>query len=104
MLRTTLTMLQVLTFYLYAPVVSMQQSGSMPDKDIFWLYFVKENISRCNGCGKRDLRGDDGRPRPPPFDLCIQRKSMCCLRIHAQACIKCLGIHGMCIIMLKGVV
>ena len=59
---------------LYAPVVSMQQSGSMPDKDIFWLHFVKGNISRCNGCGKRDLRGDDGRPKPPPYDLCIQHK------------------------------
>lgn len=59
---------------LYAPIVSMQQSGSLPDKEIFWLYFVKGNISRCNGCGKRDLRGDDGRPRPPPFDLCIQHR------------------------------
>ena len=59
---------------LYAPVVSMQQSRSMPDKDIFWLHFVKGNISICNSCGKRDLHGDDGRPKPPPYDLCIQHK------------------------------
>ena len=84
---------------LYAPIVSMQQSGSMQDKDIFWLYFVKGNISRCNGCGKCDLRGDDGRPRPHLLISVFSIKSMCCLRIHARACIKCLEIRRTCITM-----
>ena len=44
------------------------------DKDVFYLQFVRGNISRCNGCGKRDLRGEDGKPRLPPYDLCIQHK------------------------------
>lgn len=55
----------------YAPVVSMPSSV---DRDTFWLQFVRGNISRCSGCGKRDLRGEDGRPKPPPYDLCIQHK------------------------------
>ena len=55
----------------YAPVVSMSSSV---DKDTFWLQFVRGNILRCNGCGKRDLRGEDGRPKPQPYDLCIQHK------------------------------
>ena len=55
----------------YAPVVSMP---SLVDQDTFWLQFVRGNISRCSGCGKRDLRGEDGRPKPSPYDLCIQHK------------------------------
>ena len=43
-------------------------------RDIFWLQFVKGNILCCNGCGKRNLRGEDGKPRPPPQDLCVQHK------------------------------
>ena len=39
----------------------------------FFLTFVKGNISRCAGCGK-DLRALDGKPHPPPADLCIQHK------------------------------
>ena len=55
----------------YAPVVSVPSST---EQDTFWLQFVRGNISRCNGCGKRDLRGEDGRPKPSPYDLCIQHK------------------------------
>ena len=55
----------------YAPVVSMP---SLVDQDTFWLQFVRGNISRCSGCGKRDLRGEDGRPKPLPYDICIQHK------------------------------
>ena len=57
---------------LYAPVVTVPDA-MVKDQD-FWLYFIKGNISRCNGCGKRDLRHKDGRPRAPPYDICIQRK------------------------------
>ena len=36
--------------------------------------FVKGNISRCSGCGQRNLRGVDGKPKQPPYDLCLQHK------------------------------
>ena len=44
------------------------------ENDIFWLQFVKGNISRCSGCGQRNLRGVDGKPKQPPHDLCLQHK------------------------------
>ena len=56
----------------YSPVLNIQ---THPDtRDIFWLQFVKGNILRCNGCGKRNLRGEDGKPMPPPHDLCVQHR------------------------------
>ena len=39
---------------LYAPVVTVPDA--MVKYQDFWLYFIRGNISRCNGCGKRDLR------------------------------------------------
>ena len=57
----------------YAPVVSMP---SLVDQDTFWLQFVRGNISRCNGCGKRDLRGEDGMPKSSPYDLAFSTRSM----------------------------
>ena len=32
------------------------------------------NLSRCTGCGNRNLRADTGKPHPPPYDLCLQHK------------------------------
>ena len=40
----------------------------------FWLTFVKGNISRCAGCDKRNLRGEDGKRHEAPHDLCVQHK------------------------------
>ena len=40
----------------------------------FYLMFVKGNISRCAGCGLKNLRQIDGSPFPPPEDLCVQHK------------------------------
>ena len=40
----------------------------------FWLMFVKGNITKCTGCGKRSLRRDNGKPHASPNDLCIQHK------------------------------
>ena len=47
---------------------------SQDDKQPFFLSFIKGNISRCAGCGLKDLRQIDGRPHPPPGDLCLQHK------------------------------
>jgi len=40
----------------------------------FPIVFVKGNISRCTGCGVCNLRSEDGKPHPPPYDLCLQHK------------------------------
>ena len=61
----------------YAPVMmgpSPHQQLESSNTNVFWLMFVKGNISRCTGCGQRTLRGEDGRPRPPPYNLCLQHK------------------------------
>ena len=67
----------------YAPVVSSIPCTPIPctptpctpaQDDKFWLHFVKGNISRCTGCGKRDLRGVNGKPKQPPHDLCLRHK------------------------------
>lgn len=44
------------------------------ETDIFWLQFVKGNISWCAGCGQRNLHGVDGKPKQPPYDLRLQHK------------------------------
>lgn len=44
------------------------------ERQPFFLTFVKGNISRCAGCGLKDLRQVDGKPHPPPNDLCVQHK------------------------------
>ena len=51
-----------------APIV--QQEALSP----FVLLFVKGNISKCSGCGQKDLRDSCGKPHPPPNDLCLQHK------------------------------
>lgn len=61
---------------MYSPMqITQEGSGNrQTDDSTFFLLFVKGNISRCAGCGKRDLRGVDGKPHPPPDDLCLQHK------------------------------
>ena len=63
---------------MYAPVyVAGQRQVTGQEKHCFspfYLVFVKGNISRCAGCGKRDLRDPDGKVHLPPDDLCLQRK------------------------------
>ena len=57
------------------PTVStMSGLESHQNEEFFHIMFVKGNISRCAGCGKRDLRGPDGKPHNPPNDLCAQHK------------------------------
>lgn len=61
----------------YAPVMmrpSPHQQVASSYTNVFWLTFVKGNISHCTGCGRRTLRGEDGRPHPPPHNLCLQHK------------------------------
>ena len=40
----------------------------------FWLVFIKGNISRCAGCGQRNLQKTDGSVLEPPADICLQHK------------------------------
>ena len=42
----------------------------MPD-NLFWITFVSGNISRCQGCQQKVLRGQNGKP---PDDLVLQHK------------------------------
>ena len=58
----------------YAPAVTSRPCTTAPE-ELFWLHFVKGNITRCNGCGKRDLRDVlTGKPKKPPHDLCLRHK------------------------------
>ena len=54
----------------YSQSAEMQECEETP----FYLVFVKGNISKCGGCGKKDLRDLSGKPHPPPEDLCLQHK------------------------------
>ena len=65
--------MQVSTPLFYAPLYYSGETQS-PAQDPFYLTFVKGNISRCNGCKKRNLRTPQGAPHPPPNDLCLQHK------------------------------
>ena len=58
----------------YAPVMMGTSPQQQVGTNAFWLTFVKGNISRCAGCGQRTLRGEDGKPRLPPHNLCLQHK------------------------------
>ena len=35
---------------------------------LFWVMIVSGNISRCQGCSEKILRGVDGKSLPPPDD------------------------------------
>ena len=61
---------------MYAPMYYSQnpESHNECEEMPFHLVFVKGNISKCGGCGKKDLRDLCGKPQPPPEDLCLQHK------------------------------
>ena len=60
---------------------------------LFRIMTICGNISRCNGCSQKNLRGPDGRsPLPPPDDLVIQHKSKCHFRILKLEIFNCLLI------------
>ena len=61
----------------YAPVMmglSPHQQLESSNSNVFWLMFVKGNISCCTGCVQRTLHGEDVRSRPLPYNLCLQHK------------------------------
>jgi len=61
----------------YSPIVYAPLSfGATPPhhRTPFWVVFVKGNISRCAGCGQRNLQTTDGSPHEPPADICLQHK------------------------------
>ena len=69
--------------FMYAPMYLPSQTqqthetlreteGSTP----FLLVFVKGNIARCAGCGKKDLRDANGKVHPPPDDICLLHKEL----------------------------
>ena len=47
---------------IFSPFPTGSAGLSQDDKQPFFLTFVKGNISRCAGCGLKDLRQIDGRP------------------------------------------
>ena len=54
------------------PQSPVQQQPSQAD--IFWVMMISGNISHCQGCSGKILRGGDGKPLPPPDDLVMQHK------------------------------
>lgn len=40
----------------------------------FWVCFIFGNISRCNGCKGKILRGEGRKPLPPPDDLVLRHR------------------------------
>ena len=86
LVRSTSQPLQVAMPFMYAPMymtagrpdVSVQQPlQSQSNKGVgnpLILMFVRGNITRCVGCGSRDLRNSSGKPHDPPGDLCLQHK------------------------------
>ena len=63
---------------MYLPCPAQQTHEAELEKDSyslpFLLVFVKGNISRCAGCGKKNLRDASGKLHPPPHDLCLMHK------------------------------
>ena len=71
--------------FMYAPMYlpcstqqtqERQEAGQEKDSTSipFLLVFVKGNISRCAGCGKKNLRDGNGKVHPPPHDICLMHK------------------------------
>ena len=55
--------------------VAMTPSSVIIDPHrLFWVKIVSGNISRCQGCSERIIRGADGKPLSPPDDLVLQHK------------------------------
>ena len=61
---------------MYAPMYYSQSSELQKEceETPFYLVFVKGNISKCGGCGKKDLRDSSGKTHSPPEDICLQHK------------------------------
>ena len=52
---------------MYSPVfIEEQRQPPAQSEEPFVLLFVKGNISRCSGCGKKDLRTPQGKPHSAP--------------------------------------
>ena len=62
--------------YLPCPAQQTHEAGQERDRcsPPFLLVFVKGNISRCAGCGKKNLCDISGKVHPPPHDLCLMHK------------------------------
>ena len=61
--------------FVYAPFsIGTTPSQKVPQQMPFWIVFIKGNISRCAGCGLRNLKNTDGSPLQPPSDICLQHK------------------------------
>jgi len=65
----------------YAPTLLPSAANMAPpstspntSQQPFWLTFVKGNITKCTGCGKRNLRAETGKAHAPSNDLCLQHK------------------------------
>ena len=54
--------------------VAMAPSNTIDPPCLFWVMIVFGNISRCQGCTERIMRGPGGKPLPPPGDLVLQHK------------------------------
>ena len=55
--------------------MSPNNTGNVIDPHyLFWVMIVFGNISRCQGCSERIMRGPSGKPLPPPDDLVLQHK------------------------------
>ena len=39
--------------------------------NLFWVLLISGNISHCQGCLGKIMRGSDGKPLPPPDDLVV---------------------------------
>ena len=59
------------------PSMSQSLQSSVPQSkvqtDLFWVFFITGNISRCQGC-TGILRAGTGKPLPPPDDIVVQHK------------------------------
>lgn len=59
---------------LISQVLAGARSNAIDPNHLFWLMLVSGNISRCQGCSGKILRGADGKPLPPPDDIVLQHK------------------------------
>ena len=59
---------------LLSQVLAGDRSNPIDLNHLFWLMFLSGNISRCQGCAGKIMRGIDGKPLPPPDDIVLQHK------------------------------
>ena len=51
-----------------------RQQGRPSVETPFWVAFIFGNVSRCNGCKGKILRGEDKSALPPPYDIVLGHK------------------------------